>query len=109
MPQYALMVHGAPAGPAEQDQHEREQVHAWTTRIGGEVLEQVPLAPSSTAVVVRDGQVSAEAEAGLGSTLDRLYVIEAPDLDAALALAKQGWADCEGVEVRPVMQEGMED
>jgi hypothetical protein len=70
--------------------------------VGGNALE-----PSSTAtflrtnasgeVVVTDGTF-AETKEVLGG----YYLIEAPDLDAALAIAKQIPAEFGGVEVRPI-------
>ena len=68
------------------------------------------LHPSDTATVVRikDGEVLttdgpfAETKEQLGG----FWVIEAPDLDAALALAAAGAAACQGpVEVRPFQGE----
>ncbi len=64
------------------------------------------LHPASSATVIRssDGDVSmtdgpyAESKEQMGG----FWVIEAPDLDAALEWARQGAAACEGpVEVRP--------
>jgi hypothetical protein len=70
--------------------------------LGGEGLQ-----PSSTAttVTVRDGETLttdgpfAETKEALGG----YYVIEADDLDQALAIAKDVPAPFGGVEVRPVM------
>ncbi len=68
------------------------------------------LMPASTATVVRvnDGDVSmtdgpyAESKELMGG----FWVIEAPDLDAALEWARKGAAACEGpVEVRPFQGE----
>ncbi len=68
------------------------------------------LMPGSTATVVRvtDGDVSmtdgpyAESKELMGG----FWVVEAPDLDAALEWARKGAAACEGpVEVRPFQGE----
>jgi hypothetical protein len=68
------------------------------------------LHPASSATVVRshDGQVSmtdgpyAESKEQMGG----FWVIEAPDLDAALEWASQATTACEGpVEVRPMQSE----
>jgi len=68
------------------------------------------LHPASSATVVRstDGDVSmtdgpyAESKEQMGG----FWVVEAPDLDAALELARKGAAACEGpVEVRPFQGE----
>ena len=66
-------------------------------------------APTSATVVrVTDGEVSttdgpyAESKEQMGG----FWVVEAPDLDAALELARKGAAACEGpVEVRPFQGE----
>ncbi|HZQ56980.1 MAG TPA: YciI family protein [Acidimicrobiales bacterium] len=68
------------------------------------------LHPASSATVVRSsgGDVSmtdgpyAETKEQMGG----FWIVEAPDLDAALELARQGAAACEGpVEVRPMQGE----
>jgi hypothetical protein len=70
---------------------------------GGNALQ-----PSSTATTIRradSGELSvtdgpfAETKEALGG----YYLIEAADLDAAIAIAKQVPAEFGGVEVRPVM------
>ena len=70
---------------------------------GGNALE-----PTSTATSIRtaaDGTQTvtdgpfAETKEALGG----YYVIEAPDLDAAIAIAKQVPAQFGGVEVRPIL------
>ena len=70
--------------------------------LGGEALE-----PTTTATSIRKNGVTvdvtdgpfAEAKEALGG----YYLIEADDLDAAIAIAKQVPARFGGVEVRPVM------
>lgn len=68
------------------------------------------LMPASTATVIRaaDGEVSmtdgpyAESKEQMGG----FWIVEAPDLDAALEWARKGAAACEGpVEVRPLQGE----
>jgi hypothetical protein len=70
--------------------------------LGGEALEPTPTATSirknGDSVDVTDAPF-AEAKEALGG----FYLIEAPDLDAAIELAKQVPARFGGVEVRPVM------
>ena len=70
--------------------------------LGGEALESTTTATSirknGDTVDVTDGPF-AEAKEALGG----FYVIEAEDLDAAIALAKQVPARFGGVEIRPVM------
>jgi len=71
--------------------------------VGGNALQ-----PTSTATSIRGGDGSefsvtdgpfAETKEALGG----YYLIEAPDLDAAIAIAKQVPAEFGGVEVRPIM------
>src|SRR5690242_13475044 len=71
--------------------------------VGGEALQ-----PTSTATVIRgDGSgghlVTDGAYAETKEALGGYYVIEAEDLDAALAVAKQVPAPHGCVEVRPIM------
>lgn len=115
MPEYLLSVYGDEAEFAAQ----RSDTE-FITRLFGRVDEfnqrlrdagawvfAGGLHPTSTATVVRAGRDTdpvmtdgpyIEAKEQLGG----FWVIEAPDLDAALAWAKDGSLACEGpVEVRP--------
>ena len=71
--------------------------------LGGKNLGGNALMPSSTATSIRGDVVTdgpfAETKEGLGG----YYLIEANDLDQALAIAKLCPAPTGGVEVRPVM------
>jgi hypothetical protein len=92
---------GGPAAEAGMAAHtEFAQKHGDVLR-GGEALQ-----PTSTATTIRDGVVTdgpfVEAKEALGG----YYVIEADDLDQALAIAKDVPAPFGGVEVRPVMTFG---
>jgi hypothetical protein len=66
--------------------------------LGGEALEPTPTATSIRGDVVTDGPF-AETKEALGG----FYLIEADDLDHALAIAKLCPAPGGGVEVRPIM------
>jgi hypothetical protein len=66
--------------------------------VGGEALQ-----PTSTATSIRGGVVTDGAFAETKEALGGYYLIEAADLDAALAIAKQVPAEFGGVEVRPLM------
>ena len=67
--------------------------------VGGEALQ-----PSSTASTVRgDALVTDGPFADTKEALGGFYVIDAPDLDVALRLAKLCPAPYGGVEVRPIM------
>ena len=65
---------------------------------GGEALQ-----PSGTATSIRDGVVTDGPFAETKELLGGYYVIEAADLDEALAIAKDVPARFGGVEVRPIM------
>ncbi len=111
MPQYLMSVIHAPEGP-DLTPEEIEQSFADTgvfneeLRSGGNWVFAGGLEPPAAATVVdgtgtdvliTDGPF-AEAKEQLGG----FWVVEAPDLDAALALAARGSAACRNaVEVRP--------
>ncbi|MGY1650179.1 YciI family protein [Geodermatophilus sp. SYSU D01119] len=66
--------------------------------VGGEALE-----PTPTATSVRGGDVTDGPFVETKEALGGYYVIDAPDLDTALAVARTVPARFGGVEVRPVM------
>lgn len=66
--------------------------------VGGNALQPTQTATTIKAGVVTDGPF-AETKEALGG----YYLIEAADLDAALAIAKDCPARFGGVEVRPIM------
>ncbi|RLV50526.1 hypothetical protein D9V37_00595 [Nocardioides mangrovicus] len=66
--------------------------------VGGNALQPTQTATTVVAGAVTDGPF-AETKEALGG----YYLIEAPDLDAALAIAKECPARFGGVELRPVM------
>ena len=68
---------------------------------GGEALQA-----TGTATTIRDGVVTDGPFAETKEALGGYYVIEADDLDQALAIAKDVPAPFGGVEVRPVMTFG---
>ena len=111
MPQYLISVHHAPEGP-NLTPEQTEQMFADTgafneeLRAAGNWVFAGGLEGPATATVV-DGTGSdvlitdgpyAEAKEYLGG----FWIIEAPDLDAALALGARGSRACQArVEVRP--------
>lgn len=116
MTQYLLSVYGDEAANAAIGPEDITRMYAQVDAFNTEVQEAGAwvfaggLHPSSTATVVRaaGGEVVttdgpyAETKEVLGG----FWVIEAPDLDAALAWAAKGSAACEGpVEVRPFQSE----
>jgi len=68
---------------------------------GGEALQ-----PTGTATSIRDGVVTDGPFVESKEALGGYYVIEADDLDQALAVAKDVPAPFGGVEVRPIMTFG---
>jgi hypothetical protein len=66
--------------------------------VGGEALE-----PTPTATSVRGGEVTDGPFVETKEALGGYYVVDAPDLDTALAVARTVPARFGGVEVRPVM------
>jgi hypothetical protein len=115
MTQYLLSVHmveGEPMPPDEDIQQSYKQVDELNAELQakGVWVFAGGLHPATTATVVRvkDGEVIttdgpfAETKEQLGG----FWVIDAPDLDAALAWAKKATVACGGpVEVRPFQDE----
>ena len=66
--------------------------------VGGEALQPTTLATSGRGGAVTDGPFVETKEA-----LGGFYLVDAPDLDTALAVARTVPARFGGVEVRPVM------
>lgn len=112
--QYMLMIYGDEASPSNGDYADRGQLfaayNAYTAalRAAGAYVDGNPLQGSSTASVVRvkDGKTKvlngpyAESREQLGG----YYIVEAKDLDEAIAwAAKCPGAGTGGMEVRPVM------
>ena len=93
---------GGPAADAGRAAHTRfAETHGGTAMVGGAALQ-----PTATATTIRDGVVSDGPFAETKEALGGYYVIEAEDLDAALAIAKDVPAPFGGVEVRPLMVMG---
>jgi len=115
MAQYLVLIWEDEAGYANADQAVYNEVMEAHNRFGkdnaGALLGGNALQPGSTATsirsdgsggfVVTDGPF-AETKEGLGG----YYLIEAADLDEAIAIAKQVPARFGGVEVRPIMTFG---
>lgn len=108
MPQYAVLIFeretpgGGPDLPPEVIQA-HEQLPQRIAEQGGRVVAGLGLGPSDTATVIRgdlvtDGPFLETKEGLLG-----VFVIEARDLDHALALAKMTPIVDGGVEVRPLI------
>ena len=72
--------------------------------LGGKLLHGSGLQPTSTATSVRSDVVTDGPFAETKEALGGFYLVEARDLDHALAIAKLCPARFGGVEVRPVME-----
>ncbi len=106
MAQYLVLIYedetgwqaGGPAAEAGLTAHrEFGEKYASVLR-GGAALQ-----PQATATTIREGVVTDGPFAETKEALGGFYLIEADDLDAALAIAKDVPAPFGGVEVRPVM------
>jgi hypothetical protein len=71
--------------------------------LGGELLGGNALQPTSTATTIRDDVVTDGPFVETKEVLGGYYLIEAKDLDQALAIGKLCPAPYGGVEVRPIM------
>ena len=116
MAQYMLSVHGnddeAPYASDEEMQEAFEAVDKFNQDLQakGQWVFGGGLQPSSTATVVDNTSGGVTTTDGpyveTKEHLGGFWVIEAPDLDAALALAARGSEACKGaVEVRPFQDE----
>ncbi len=112
MSEYLVLIYETEAGYASMDEKTRDgvsQAHRTFMADNGAALRGGnALQPTSTATTIRtsiDGEATvtdgpfAETKEALGG----YYLIEAADLDAAIAIAQQVPAAMGGVEVRPVM------
>jgi hypothetical protein len=73
------------------------------TELGGKVLGGKALQPANTATSIRGDVVTDGPFVETKEVLGGYYLIEADDLDQALAIAKITPAPYGGVEVRPIM------
>jgi hypothetical protein len=109
MAQYAILLFAtAPADPAdltpeEMEAHERhgEDVE----KLGASMLAAFALHPSTTATSIRGDVVTDGPFLDAKEVVAGFYVIEAPNLDIALEIAKRNPATQQGggVEIRPVI------
>jgi hypothetical protein len=108
MAEYLILIYEDEAGWAEGGQAAWDEAmrghqafgekHSSVLR-GGNALQ-----PTGTATSIRGGStVTDGAFAETKEALGGYYLVEAPDLDAAIAIAKDVPARFGGVEVRPVM------
>ena len=107
MAQYAVLIYapdpdraGEPT-PEHRQQHDR---HAEQMAASGSMLLAYALTPRELATSVRSGGITDGPYLETKEVVAGFYVLEAPDLDAAVALARTNPAVQQGggVEVRPV-------
>jgi hypothetical protein len=105
MPQYAVMIFEAV--PADELPPEVIEAHmALDGKIaenGGRSIAGMALQPASTATAIRGGELTDGPFIETKEDLAGVFVIEARDLDHALALAKMTPIVEGGVEVRPLV------
>ena len=112
MAQYLILIYGDEAGYASADKQVLDEVMAGHQAFGQDNEKVIDggnaLEPTTTATSIRpDGSGGfsvtdgpfAETKEALGG----YYLIEAADLDEAIAIAKQVPANFGGLEVRPIM------
>ena len=106
MPEYLVLLYedesgwqagGEAAAAGLQAHREFAEKHGSALR-GGNALQ-----PTGTATTIRDGVVTDGPFIETKEALGGYYLIEAEDLDQALAIAKDVPAPFGGVEVRPIM------
>lgn len=107
MPQYAILIHSpAPADPmalSAEYAEGLERYPAQITELGGEVVTGFALQPSTTATSIRGDVVTDGPFIEAKEVVAGFFILEAPDLDTAIAIAKLNPATIEGgVEVRPL-------
>jgi len=109
MPQFAVVVHApAPADPmalSSEDLAALEQYGQQVSDLGGKVVTGFALAPSTTARSIRGDEVI-DGPLGDGAlVVSGYFVLDAPDPDVALEIARLNPATRDGaVEVRPLFE-----
>ncbi|MDJ0335305.1 YciI family protein [Salinibacterium sp. G-O1] len=113
MPQFAILIyadeslHAVDAAEADLEEHDQ---HANDLSVSGTMSLAFALTPRADAVSIRRDSTDAEPFVKADQFVAGFYVIEAPDLDAAVAIARLNPATrtrTGGVEVRPVHSGGI--
>lgn len=107
MPQYGILVCSpAPADPLDLTPDYLkllERYPAQVEELGGTILTGFALQPSTTATTIRGDLVTDAPFAETKEVVAGFFVLEAPDLDVALRIARLNPATRDGaVEVRPL-------
>jgi hypothetical protein len=107
MAQYAVLIYSpAPADPMDITPDYLELLDrypAQVAQLGGQIVTGYALAPSTTATAIRGDVVTDGPFVEAKEVVAGFFVLEAPDLDRALQIAKLNPATRDGgVEVRPL-------
>jgi hypothetical protein len=110
MSEYLILIYGDEQAYAATDDAFRQQLMEAHNRFAEQIVEQGgkmvggnALQPTGTATSVRGDVVTDGPFAETKEAMGGYYLIDANDLDQALAIAKLGPAPFGGVEVRPIM------
>ena len=108
MPQYAILIYSpAPADPMELTPDYVELLDRYPAQVeelGGRIVTGFGLQPSTTATSIRGEVVTDGPFVEAKEVVAGFFVLEAPDLDVALRIAKLNPATRDGgVEVRPLL------
>lgn len=107
MPQYGILVYSpAPADPTDITPDYMELLERYSAQVeelGGQIITGFALEPSTTATSVRGDTVTDGPFTEAKEVVAGFFILEAPDLDVALQIAKLNPATRDGgVEVRPL-------
>ncbi|WP_433220700.1 YciI family protein [Dactylosporangium sp. CS-047395] len=104
MAQYAVLIHAADSAPEGSDELREHDRHAQDLESSGGLVAAFALEPAATATTLRADTVTDGPFVDAKEVIAGFYVIEAPDLDAALRIARGNPVLRMGgaVEVRPV-------
>jgi hypothetical protein len=108
MAQYLVLIYESEAAYIEGGEQISKEVmvahNEFATKHGASLRGGEALQGSGTATSIRGGVVTDGPFAETKELLGGYYVIEADDLDAAMAIAKDVPARFGGVELRPIMK-----
>lgn len=107
MAQFAIMIYSpAPADPMELTPEYDELLERYPAQVealGGHIVTGFALQPSTTATAVRKDLVTDGPFIEAKEVMAGFFILEAPDLDTALHIAKLNPATNDGgVEIRPL-------
>ena len=114
MAQYAILIYGPDSGhapdatPQDLEVHDR---HADELARSGSMVMAYALTPRAMATSIRSDAITDGPFVDAKEVVAGVYVIEAPDLDAALAIARLNPVVRDGgaVEVRPIADSYVRD